>query len=57
MWLPKFSAELEHEGITHFFDVDKDPSDLVPESFEWKLQQDQQRYLWTVLICVFKNPL
>ena len=52
-----FVKKLEHQGLTHFFDADKDPSDLVPNSFEWKLQQDQQRYLWTVLIRVFKNPL
>ena len=50
IWLPKFRAELGHQGLTNFFDVDKDPSDLVPESFEWKLQQDQRHYLWTVLI-------
>ena len=37
--------------------MDNDPSDLVPESFEWKLQQDQRHYLCTVLIRVFENPL
>ena len=57
VWLPKFRAELEHQGLINVFDVDKDPADLVPDSFEWKLQQGQRCYLWTVLICVFENPL
>ena len=56
IWKPVFEAELAHQKMLHAIDPKFDPTSITC-SFEKELWKEQQAYLWTILLQVFKNPL
>jgi len=57
-WLPEFLSELAVQGLEDIVDKSpiKDPN-RITNPFLIELYVQQSKYLWTVLLRVFKNPL
>lgn len=56
VWKPSFTAELEHQKLSHILDPEYNP-DAITCSFEKEMVKEQIAYIWTVILYVFKNPL